>query len=81
MCYFSNTNWSNASILNRFVKRPLKDWSSATTKFKEYHEKSEIHKTAMQHFHKVNSNEAKPTDEMYDQKVSSYIKLNKYKDP
>ena len=64
------------------MKGPLQDWSSATTKFKEHQEKPEIHKTAMktmQYFHKVKSNAAKPINEMYDEKISSTIKLNRLK--
>ena len=80
--FFGRNIGPNASKLDRLVKRPLIDWCSASTKLKDHQLKSEVHKTAvesMQHFYKVMSHVEKSIDQVYDEKVSNAITLNRLK--
>ena len=80
--FFGRNIGSNESKLDKLMKSPLTDWSSATTRLKLHEVKSEVHKTAlltMQEFIAMMENKTKSVARILDTALDAKINQNRQK--
>ena len=79
---FGRKTGQNASKLDKLMKSPLTDWSSASYRIKEHQNKSEIHKTAletMNRFKNVMESKEKSIDLIQNESLDKAVQQNRLK--